>query len=78
MIFNKNLVYITFGVFLEKALPFIISFLFIKQIDDLDYGLWILYFQIVIIFSLSSFVSKTVSFFWLISTKTYLSWSKSL
>ena len=62
MIFNKNLVYITFGVFLEKALPFIISFLFIKQIDDLDYGLWILYFQIVIIFS-STILSPLQLFF---------------
>ena len=62
MIFNKNLVYITIGVLLEKALPFIISFFFIKQIDDLDYGIWILYFQIVIIFS-STILSPVQLFF---------------
>ena len=43
-------------------MPFIISFLFIKNIEDLDYGLWILYFQIVIIFS-ATIVSPTQLFF---------------
>ena len=62
MILNKNLAYITTGVFLEKALPFIISFFFIKKIDDLDFGIWILYFQIVIIFS-STILSPIQLFF---------------
>ena len=45
---HKNMLYILFGVLFEKAFPFILGFLFIKSISDLEYGLWVLYFQVVL------------------------------
>lgn len=59
---NKDLIYIGFGVLFEKALPFILTFFFIKKIDDQEYGLWVLYFQFVLIFS-STIISPVQLFF---------------
>jgi len=59
---HKNMLYILFGVLFEKAFPFILGFLFIKSISNLEYGLWVLYFQVVLIFA-STFISPLQLFF---------------
>jgi hypothetical protein len=59
---QKNILYILFGVLFEKAFPFIIAFIFIRYIDDTEYGLWVIYFQLILIFA-STIISPLQLFF---------------
>ena len=59
---RKNMLYILFGVLLEKAFPFIIAFIFIRYIKDAEYGMWVIYFQIILIFT-STIISPLQLFF---------------
>jgi len=59
---RENILYIFFGVLFEKAFPFIIAFIFIRYIDDTEYGLWVIYFQLILIFS-STIISPLQLFF---------------
>mgnify|MGYP001173659607 CR=1 FL=1 len=59
---HKNILYILFGVFFEKAFPFILAFIFIRYINDIEYGTWVLYFQVVLIFA-STIISPLQLFF---------------
>lgn len=58
----KNILYIFLGVFFEKTLPLLIALFFISYISDAEYGLWIIYFQIILIFS-STIISPLQTFF---------------
>ena len=46
---NRNLIFIGLAVFFEKILIFLISFVFVHFIKDEVFGLWILYFQLILI-----------------------------
>ncbi|MDC1519851.1 hypothetical protein N8439_03450 [Polaribacter sp.] len=59
---QKNMLYILFGVLLEKAFPFIIAFIFIRYINDTEFGMWVIYFQIILIFA-STIISPLQLFF---------------
>lgn len=59
---QKNILYILFGVLFEKAFPFIIAFIFIRNINDTEYGLWVIYFQLILIFA-STIISPLQLFF---------------
>tara|TARA_B100000767_G_scaffold5260_1_gene4986 strand:+ start:10102 stop:11307 length:1206 start_codon:yes stop_codon:yes gene_type:complete len=59
---HKNILYILFGVLLEKAFPFIIAFIFIRFISDAEYGMWVIYFQLILIFA-STVISPIQLFF---------------
>tara|TARA_Y100000385_G_scaffold290178_1_gene362267 strand:+ start:2834 stop:4048 length:1215 start_codon:yes stop_codon:yes gene_type:complete len=59
---QKNMLYILFGVLLEKAFPFIIAFIFIRYINNTEFGMWVIYFQIILIFA-STIISPLQLFF---------------
>lgn len=59
---QKNIIYILFGVLFEKAFPFIIAFIFIRYINDTEYGMWVIYFQVILIFG-STIISPLQLFF---------------
>ena len=59
---QKNIIYILFGVLFEKAFPFIIAFIFIRYINDIEYGMWVIYFQVILIFA-STIISPLQLFF---------------
>ena len=43
---NVELFYVITGVFFEKILPLLISFVFIQKMSETQYALWVLFFQI--------------------------------